>query len=211
MSIRYVLILTSCILGRVPKLWANTVESHRQEVREAIIETTAALVAEGGVRSVTMSRIAEDVGIGRATLYKYFPDIEAILQAWHEEHIGAHLGQLRDLVHGDGPVDQRIAAVLEAYGLIRYEVAHQGHGADLSALFQQHGGMAETEDHVRQFVTGLLTKGVAAGSVRNDVAPGELATFCIYALAGAGSLPSKAAVSRLVTLVLEGVRGPVST
>jgi AcrR family transcriptional regulator len=194
----------------MPKLWANTVESHRHEVRGAIIETTAALVAEDGVRSVTMSKIAEEVGIGRATLYKYFPDIESILRAWHEEHVGAHLGQLRELVHGDGPVDERIAAVFEAYALIRYEIGHQGHGADLSALFQQHGGVTGTEDHVRQFVTGLLTEGVAAGSVRNDVAPGELATFCVSALAGAGLLASKAAVSRLVLLVLDGVQGSSS-
>lgn len=194
----------------MPKLWANTVESHRHEVREAIIETTAALVAQDGVRSVTMSKVAEDVGIGRATLYKYFPDIESILKAWHEEHIGAHLGQLRELVHGDGPVDERIAAVLEAYALIRYEVAQQGHGADLSALFQQHGGVAGTEDHVRQFVTGLLTEGVSAGCVRSDVAPGELATFCVSALAGAGSVASKAAVSRLVKWVLEGIQGPAA-
>jgi AcrR family transcriptional regulator len=43
------------------------------EVRDVIVETTAALVAEHGLRAVTMSQIAEDTGIGRATLYKYFP------------------------------------------------------------------------------------------------------------------------------------------
>jgi AcrR family transcriptional regulator len=48
--------------------------------RKAILDTTAALVAEGGLLSVTMSRIAEEAGIGRATLYKYFPDVEAILR-----------------------------------------------------------------------------------------------------------------------------------
>ena len=194
----------------MPKLWSATVDAHRREVRNAIIETTASLVAAGGVRSVTMSRIAEDVGIGRATLYKYFPDVESILEAWHEEHIGTHLGQLRALAHGEGPVDERIAAVLEAYALVRYEISHEGHGPDLGALFQQHGGVAGTEDHVRQFVTKLMTEGVAAGCVRSDVAPGELATFCVAALGGAGSLPSKAAVSRLVVITLEGVRGAAS-
>ena len=191
----------------MPRLWSNTVETHRQEVREAIIETTASLVASSGVRSVTMSRIAEDVGIGRATLYKYFPDVESILHAWHEEHIDAHLGQLRELAHGEGSARERLSSVLQAYALIRFQVAHQGHGADLTELFHQHGGVAGTEDHVRQFLTRLVTEGVAAGFVRRDVSPNELATFCLYALAGAGSLPSKAAVSRLVMVTLEGLRG----
>ena len=190
----------------MPKLWSDTVDAHRQEVRSAIIETTASLVAESGVRSVTMSRIAEDVGIGRATLYKYFPDVESILHAWHDEHIGAHLGQLRALAHGDGPIDERVGAVLQAYAVIRFEIAHQGHGPDLSALFLQHGGVAGTEDHLRQFLARLLAEGVEAGWVRSDVAPAELANFCVSALAGAGSLPSKAAVARLVNMTIEAVQ-----
>ena len=63
----------------MPKLWNETIEAHRRAVHEAILNTTAALVAEHGLRSVTMSQIAEEAGIGRATLYKYFSDVDAIL------------------------------------------------------------------------------------------------------------------------------------
>lgn len=52
----------------------------------------------------------------------------------------------------------------------------------------------------------LLTKAAAAGHVRDDVAPGELASYCLHALAAAGSLPSEAAVRRLVTVTLAGLR-----
>ena len=65
----------------MPKLWTVTIEEHRRAVRDATLDTTAALVAERGLASVPMSRIARDTGIGRATLYKYFPDVEAILAA----------------------------------------------------------------------------------------------------------------------------------
>ena len=75
----------------VPKLWTDTIQAHRREVRLAVLDVTAALVAEHGLRSVTMSQIAEKTGIGRATLYKYFPDVEAILLAWHERQITGHL------------------------------------------------------------------------------------------------------------------------
>src|SRR6266571_497687 len=81
----------------VPKLWNETIEEHRRAVREATLDTTAALVEEHGLRSVTMSRIAEETGIGRATLYKYFPDVDAILLAWHERQIAHHLQLLADV------------------------------------------------------------------------------------------------------------------
>ena len=55
----------------VPKLWSDTIAQHRHAVREAILDTTWALVTEHGLLSVTMSQIAEEAGVGRATLYKY--------------------------------------------------------------------------------------------------------------------------------------------
>jgi AcrR family transcriptional regulator len=65
------------------------VETHRQEVREAILDATGGLVQSRGLLAVTMSDIAEATGIGRATLYKYFPDVEMILSAWHQRHVEA--------------------------------------------------------------------------------------------------------------------------
>jgi hypothetical protein len=65
----------------MPKLWNETIEAHRSAVREATLDTAAALVAEHGLLSVTMTD-RED-RIGRATPYG-FSDVEAILLAWHE-------------------------------------------------------------------------------------------------------------------------------
>ena len=59
----------------VPRLWTETIETHRREVQEAIVETAGRLAISHGLLSVTMSQIAEETGIGRATLYKYFPDV----------------------------------------------------------------------------------------------------------------------------------------
>ena len=65
-------------------------------VHDATLDTTAALVREHGLASVTMSQIAAAAGIGRATLYKYFPDVEAILVAWHDRLITRHLRLLAE-------------------------------------------------------------------------------------------------------------------
>src|SRR5688500_3422763 len=120
-------------IAAVPKLWTETIEAHRREVRDAILDTTAALVAQHGLRSVTMSQIAEETGIGRATLYKYFPDVEAILHAWHDRQITSHLdllGQVRDQA---GDAAERLHAVLEAYAFISRQ--SRGHSDTELAAF----------------------------------------------------------------------------
>ncbi len=188
----------------VPKLWNETIEEHRRAVRDAVLETTAKLVAEQGLRAVTMSRIAEESGIGRATLYKYFPDVESIMAAWHERQIAGHLDQLAQLRDRAGTPGERLAAVLEAYAFIQQQ--RHGHGGELSALLHRGDHVAHAEKHLRQFIRGLLVEGVEAGEVRDDVAPDELTGYCLHALAGAGGLTSKAAVRRLVAVTLSGLR-----
>ncbi|WBO61737.1 helix-turn-helix domain-containing protein [Streptomyces camelliae] len=51
------------------------------DVVDAVLETAVALAAEHGLARVTMSHIAKEAGIGRATLYTYFPDVQSILIA----------------------------------------------------------------------------------------------------------------------------------
>jgi AcrR family transcriptional regulator len=185
----------------VPKLWNDTIEEHRRTVHMAILDATAALVAQHGLTSVTMSQIAQATGIGRATLYKYFPDVEAIMMAWHERQVTGHLHQLAALRdQGDDP-GQRLHAVLQAYALIQ----HEHHGHELAALHRgEH--MVHARQHLHDFVASLLADASATGQIRGDIAPGELADYCLHALGAAGGLPSKAAVGRLVTVTLAGLR-----
>jgi len=186
----------------VPKLWNETIEEHRRAVRDATLDTTAALVAEHGLRSVTMSQIAEETGIGRATLYKYFPDVEAILVAWHERQVTGHLEHLAELGDQGGDAGERLEAVLEAYALIH----HEHHGTELAALLHRGAHVARAQQHLLDLIRDLLTEAAKTGDVRDDVAPSELASYCLHALAAASSLPSKAAVGRLVTVTLAGLR-----
>jgi AcrR family transcriptional regulator len=193
------------MLANVPKLWNDTIEAHRRAVRDATLDTTAALVAKHGLRSVTMSQIAEETGIGRATLYKYFPDVEAILFAWHERQITGHLEYLAELGARSGDAGERLEAVLEAYALIAHE-SHGHHDAELTALLHRDDQVAHALHQLRDFIRDLLIEGVEAGAIRSDVAPEELAGYCLHALRAAAGLPSKAAVRRLVKVTLAGLQ-----
>ena len=82
------------------------------------------------------------------------------------------------------------------------------HGTELVALL--HGGahVQHAHEQLRDFIQDLMIEGAAAGELRDDVAPDELATFCLHALSAAAALPSVAAVGRLVTVTLAGLRTP---
>ena len=188
----------------VPKLWNETIEEHRRAVHDAILETTAVLVSEHGLAPVTMSKIAPEGGIGRATLYKYFPDVEAIMVAWHDRHIARHLRQLTEARDAATPAG-RLEAVLTAFALIQ----HQHHDTELPvALLHRGEHVARARQQLQDLVSDLLAEGAQAGSVRSDIAPGELAGYCLHALTAAGSLPSETAVRRLLAVTMTGLRPP---
>ena len=192
----------SRILERVPKLWNDTIDAHRRAVRDATLDNTAALVAEHGLRSVTMAQIAERTGIGRATLYKYFPDVEAILLAWHGRQISQHLEHLSKVAEQAEP-GERLRAVLEAYAAMsRGSRGH--HDAELAAFLHRDEQVVRAEKQLRDLIGSLLTEAAQSGEVRRDVSVEELATYCVHALAAARTLPS-AAVRRLVAVTLAGL------
>jgi len=191
----------------VPKLWNDTIEEHRRDVRDAVLRATAHLVADQGLLSVTMSRIAEETGIGRATLYKYYPDVEAILRAWHGRQIAEHLQQLTATRDQAGEPPARLRAVLEAYALH----SHRSHGHadnELAALMHRDEQVGQAEAQLRDLFRGLLADAARNGNIRRDVPVDELADYCLHSLTAAGSLSSKAAVRRLVNVTLAGLDPP---
>jgi AcrR family transcriptional regulator len=189
----------------VPKLWTETIHEHRRTVRDAILDTAWALAAERGPLAVTMSQIAERAGIGRATLYKYFPDVESILVAGHERHVTAHLEQLRGLRARGGDAAQQLASVLTGYALIAYHRSRHG-TPEVAALVHRGEHVTRAHQALTDLFQELLEAAVRAGQVRDDVAPAELAAFCLHSLGAAAGQPSEAAVHRLVALTLAGLR-----
>ena len=189
----------------MPKLWSETIDMHRSEVHDAILDTTRKLVADHGLRAVTMSQIAEETGIGRATLYKYFPSVEAILVAWHERHVAGHLEYLIQARGRAGDAYGRLKAVLGAYALI----SHEHRDSELAALVHQGESFERAQRQLSDLIRDVLAEAAGAGVIRDDVAPEELTTYCLHALAAAGDLPSRAAVRRLVTVTLAGLQSLV--
>jgi AcrR family transcriptional regulator len=182
----------------MPRLWNATIETHRDAVRQAVLDAAANLVAGQGIAGVNMSAIAQGAGIGRATLYKYFPDVESILLAWHERQVQAHLAELiriRDHTQG---IRQQLEAVLHAYAFI----SQSGHADAEAARLHQGPHAGRAQQQLAGFLAELIQDGANGSVFRTDVPAEELAAFCLHALEAAAGMTSHEAVLRLITVTL---------
>jgi AcrR family transcriptional regulator len=69
--------------------------------RERILRAARRLIGKRGVREVTLERVAKEAGVGRATLYRRFPDRSSLLLALLDEHER----RLQDqILEGDPPL-----------------------------------------------------------------------------------------------------------
>ncbi|CCQ47524.1 bacterial regulatory s, tetR family protein [Pseudarthrobacter siccitolerans] len=188
----------------MPKLWNETIETHRDTVRGAVLDATAGLLAGQGASGVTMSGIAQAAGIGRATLYKYFPDVESIILAWHERQIQAHLNELVDVKGQNAGARQQLEAVLHAYAFL----SRSGHDETDAARLHQGAHAGRAHQHLTDFIAEIIAEGADAKIFRVDVAPDVLAAFCLHALGAAAGLASHEAVTRLVGVTLDALQAP---
>ncbi|MEU6914310.1 hypothetical protein [Streptomyces olindensis] len=94
--------------------------------------------------------------------------------------------------------------MLRAFALITHDVGHH-HDSGLAASLHSGPRVVQAQRELYSMVEELLADGARQGRVRGDIAPGELASYCLHALAAAGGLPARAAVHRLLTVTLAGL------
>ena len=199
----------------MPKLWSDTIVEHRSAVRDAILDATGRLVHRDGLTGLTMTALAEASGVGRAaragmengrgagraTLYKYVPDVAAALTAWQEREIGRHLQRLRTIAQ-ESPPESRLSDVLLAYARLR----RHRHGDDDDDALHGTIRLAPAESELTALVQEIIDDDTRAGTTRTDLSPQELAAYAVGAIGAAAALPDTTAVSRLATLVVATIR-----
>jgi hypothetical protein len=85
---------------------------------------------------------------------------------------------------------------------------HRRQATELWAILHREEHVVRAQQRLRDLVRDLLTEGAQTGDIRDDVAPEELASYCLSALSAAGDLASEAAVRRLAKVTLDGLRPP---
>jgi AcrR family transcriptional regulator len=186
------------------KSWHETVGEHRRDVRTSIIHATWSLVHEKGPLAITMADVAERAGVVRATLYKHFPSVEAILVTAHADRVAEHLTRLETFVEGTPDARLALSGLIDRYAEIAFQRARKG-GPDLHGLLHKGGEHEAQEAKLLDLFARVIGAAQASGAARSDADASELAAYCVAALAAAGSLP-RSSLPGLTQTVLAGLR-----
>lgn len=140
-------------------------QERAQHKVELILEAAMRLLAKGGFAALTTNAVAETAGVSIGTLYQYFSNKEAILDALAEREM-AQLSQgvlnvlkTRDIM----PPIERVARVVRVV-TSSYGGRHQVHRLVMEHSFRRGG--ARLEPLIQQIVAFLASDGPLAGDGR---------------------------------------------
>lgn len=105
--------------------------ARRREVKEAILDAAIRLMQRYGYRKTTMEDLAREAGIGKGTIYLYFPSKEEIALACADRANARVFAHLEEIAAADAPPLERMRSMLVARVLIRFDaVQHVAHMLD---------------------------------------------------------------------------------
>jgi TetR/AcrR family transcriptional repressor of mexCD-oprJ operon len=174
----------------------------RERVAAAILDAAAEVLAARGAQA-SMSDVAAAAGVARATLYRYFPSRDALLDELARVAVGDAAERLA------GASLDRVPA---PEGVLRAVRALVGVG-DYFVLLERErarAGPGEYERNVGRSLRQILERGQAAGEIRNDV-PAAWLTEALVGLVASVLLATpqlgvEDRVAAIGSLFLDGVR-----
>ncbi|MDT0344990.1 TetR/AcrR family transcriptional regulator [Streptomyces litchfieldiae] len=142
----------------------------RDHIATSVLAAAAVVLAERG-DAASMADIASAAGVGRATLYRYFPTREALLAALGRRA----LDELTDRIEEAG-----LETVPVAEGIARLTRAFLGTGCRYAAFLRTGPKPADADEIQAQLgapLLALLARGAADGTLRADLSPEVLLAF----------------------------------
>jgi TetR/AcrR family transcriptional regulator, mexCD-oprJ operon repressor len=174
----------------------------QQRVAAAILEAAASVFAGRG-ESASMRDVAASAGVARATLYRYFPNRQALLDelvtlAVDDAQARLAAARLEEVSMQEG-ISRAVRALVEvgdAFVVLARELVQPGAG--------------QFESSVSRPLRQLVERAQAGGDLRNDVpAPWLTDSLVGLVVSVMGSHPGTGredTVARITTLFLDGAR-----
>lgn len=174
-----------------------------QRNRLRLLETAKTVFAQKG-STVSLEEIARAADVGIGTLYRHFPNREALIEALYGHEVDQLVASADRLMQTQTP-----AAALRQWLLlfVDYILTKQGM-ADLLSAIVGSSSYAASGTHMKQTAARLVEAAVASGEISLDVEPLDL----LRALAGVTNLSpgpnSRVVARRLVDILMTGIKAP---
>ena len=167
-----------------------------------LVAATEAFARDGD--DVALEAVAARAGVGIGTLYRHFPNRDALVAAAYRQEVDALSAAAAELLAAR-PADEALRAWLERFA--DYIATKRAMGDALrSAAASDSPLFAETRTRILDALRRLLAAGAADGTLRTDVDP----TDVMRVMNGIWYLPAgpewRENVGRMLDLVIDGLR-----
>lgn len=158
--------------------WERTTLDHRTRQADAIAGAALALLLEQGASALSMAAIATAADISRQTLYRYYPDIDAVLVGV-AELIASHDDHLETDVRARPDPGAQLDALLRA---VTAAARHDNPGgtALLATLPPAaRNVLTQHEQRITDLLAEILSNGIDRGVFRPDLEPARDAALVL--------------------------------
>ena len=154
----------------------------------------------------SMRAIAREAGVGIATLYRHFPTRESLVDAVYHDQVKRLTAGARELL-GQLPPATAMRRWMDLFG--DWLATKHGMLGTLLAMIES-GEIAEprTRAELLDAIHTILAAGSAAGELRADVTAEDVAASLIGIFTVAGKAGQHDQASRLLNLLMDGLRPP---
>jgi AcrR family transcriptional regulator len=182
---------------------AEPIRSDARRNREKLLEVATAAFATAEGRPVSLESIARDAGVGIGTLYRHFPNREALVEAVYRAELAEVAAAAEQLLKRHPP-KTALRRWMDRYA--SFVAAKRGMAESLHAIFDS-GVMepSQTRDSIVGAVDMLLRAGVDDGILRSDVQADDVVSSLIGIFLASGS-PEQ--TGRMLDLLVAGVVAP---
>ena len=138
--------------------------------RQRILQAAAEVFTEKGLRA-TLDDVADRAGVGVGTVYRRFPDKEALVEALFTERLDAVVGFAEQALAEPDPWAGLVSFLEQAAGLIAGD-----RGLRQILMFAKYGRdrVANARSCMQPLVTRIIQRAQDSGDVRSDLQPTDI-------------------------------------
>jgi AcrR family transcriptional regulator len=181
--------------------------------RKEIFGAAVHLFLKKGFNETSMREIAAAAGVGKSTLYDYFPTKDEILVSMVEEMLGGLTVQVLEIASGKESAPDRLRRIISAY--LDYLVANEDFFLHLSTEVQRLGQASmerimKARHDYQDAIRAVIDEGIREGAFRK--VDSLLATRTILSAFSAAALANRRAsspeqmIDDAFTLLLHGLQ-----
>jgi AcrR family transcriptional regulator len=179
---------------------AESVRSDARRNRERLLAAATKAFGASDGAPVSLESIARDAGVGIGTLYRHFPNREALVEAIYRTEL-AEVADAAPRLLKRHPPRTALRRWMDRYA--SFVAAKRGMAESLYAMFDSGALQGnETRASISAAVDLLLQAGAADGSLRSDVQADDVVSSLIGIFLASGS-PEQ--TGRLLDLLVDGI------